>query len=199
MEVQDKILVSNTELQAAVKEVFTPEFNKRLIKYAIVRINTKFDIKYDLNRGFRGIMVEDIISELMLSFVRIDGGRNWNKAKFPNFIEQVISSLDSHIFNTIDKELEKTAQSNTSIEDCNLYDEDNSGYDELLDLSLKILEEQGASDDELLLFEPYVVHKMRRADIAKENGITEQEATNIKKRLERKIPALREAIKNIEQ
>ncbi len=107
MEVQDKILASNTELQDAVKEVFTPEFNKRLIKYAIFRINTKFDIKYDLNRGFRGIMVEDIISELMLSFVRMDGGRNWNKAKFPNFIEQVISSLDSHIFNIIDKELEK--------------------------------------------------------------------------------------------
>ena len=199
MEVTEKKLATNTELQEAVQEVFTPEFNSRLIKYAIIRINTKFKIKYDLNRGFRGIMVEDMISELMLSFVKDDGGRNWNKAKYPDFIEQVISSLDSHIFNTLEKELEKTALSNTNIEDCELPIDDNGDYEELLALSLKFLEELGATDDEILLFEPYVVHDMKRADIAKENGISEQEATNIKKRLVRRIPALREMIKNIKQ
>lgn len=197
MEVTEKILATNTELQKAVQEVFTPEFNERLIKYAIIRINTKFNIKYDLNRGFRGIMVEDMISELMLSFIKNGEGRNWNKSEFPDFIEQVISSLDSQISNTITKELEKTAQSNTNIEDCKISAEDNGDYDELLDLSLKFLEEQGASDEELLLFEPYIVHGMKRSDIAKENGITEQEATNIKKRLVRRLPALKEMIKNI--
>ena len=174
-----------------------PSFNERLIKYVIIRINTKFNIKYDLNRGFRGIMVEDMISELMLSFVKNDGGRNWNKLEFPDFIEQVISSLDSHISNTIKKELEKTAQSNTNIEDCKISAEDNGDYEELLELSLKFLEKLGASDEELLLFEPYIVHGMKRSDIAKENGITEQEATNIKKRLVRRLPALKEMIKNI--
>ncbi len=197
MEVTEKILATNTELQKAVQEVFTPEFNERLIKYAIIRINTKFNIKYDLNRGFRGIMVEDMISELMLSFVKNGEGRNWNKSEFPDFIEQVISSLDSQISNTITKELEKTAQSNINIEDCKISTEDNGDYDELLNLSLKFLEEQGASDEELLLFEPYIVHGMKRSDIAKENGITEQEATNIKKRLVRRLPALKEMIKNI--
>lgn len=197
MEVTEKKLATNTELLDAVQEVFTPEFNSRLIKYAIIRINTKFNIKYDLNRGFRGIMVEDMISELMLSFVKDDGGRNWNQSEFPDFIEQVISSLDSQISNTIKKELEKTAQSNTNIEDCKISAEDNGDYDELLELSLKFLEEQGASDEELLLFEPYIVHGMKRSDIAKENGITEQEATNIKKRLVRRLPALKEMIKNI--
>ena len=197
MEVTEKILATNTELQKAVQEVFTPEFNERLIKYAIIRINTKFNIKYDLNRGFRGIMVEDMISELMLSFIKNGGGRNWNKSEFPDFIEQVISSLDSQISNTITKELEKTAQSNTNIEDCKISAEDDGDYDELLDFSLKFLEEQGASDEELLLFEPYIVHGMKRSDISKENGITEQEATNIKKRLVRRLPALKEMIKNI--
>ncbi len=142
-------------------------------------------------------MVEDMISELMLSFVKNDGGRNWNKLEFPDFIEQVISSLDSHISNTIKKELEKTAQSNTNIEDCKISAKDNGDYEELLELSLKFLEKLGASDEELLLFEPYIVHGMKRSDIAKENGITEQEATNIKKRLVRRLPALKEMIKNI--
>lgn len=72
MDDRDKIFATTKELRKAVQEVFTPEFNNLLIKYSIIRINTKFNIKYDLNRGFRGIMVEDMIADLMLSFVRID-------------------------------------------------------------------------------------------------------------------------------
>ena len=199
MEVTDKILATNAELRKAVIEVFTPEFNKRLIKYSIYRIYTQFNIKYDLERGFRGIMVEDMISELMLSFVRDNEGRNWNKTKFPAFQEQVFSSLDSHIFNTLEKELEKTAKSNTKTDSYDLVSEDNTNYEELLEFSVDFLTKHGATDDEVLLFEPYVVHKMKRADVAKEFGISEQEATNIKKKLDRKIPALREQLKNLNQ
>jgi Zn-dependent M16 (insulinase) family peptidase len=198
MDDKDKILATTSELQKAVQEVFTPEFNKILIKYSIIRINTKFNIKYDLNRGFRGIMVEDMIADLMLSFVRNDGGRNWNKKEFPNFKNQIFSSLDSHIYNTIDKELVKTAQTNANIENNDVATE-NDGYEELLEFSTDYLTELGASDEEILLFEPYVVHKMKRADIAKEFGITEQEATNIKKKLDRKIPILREHLKKLER
>lgn len=198
MDEKEKILATTKELQKAVQEVFTPEFNKLLIKYSIIRINTKFNIKYDLNRGFRGIMVEDMIADLMLSFVRIDGGRNWNKKEFPNFKNQIYSSLDSHIYNTIDKELIKTVQTNASIDDNDVATV-NDDYTELLEFSIKYLTELGASDEEILLFEPYIVHKMKRADIAKEFGITEQEATNIKKKLDRKIPILREHLKKMEQ
>ena len=198
MEDKNKILATTTELHKAVQEVFTPDFNRILIKYSIYRINTKFNIKYDLNRGFRGIMVEDMISELMLSFVRNDGGRNWNKIEFPDFKNQIFSSLDSHIYNTIEKELSKTIQTNANIENNDVAPE-NDGYEELLEFSIDYLNKLGASDEEMLLFEPYVVHQMKRADIAKEFGITEQEATNIKKKLDRKIPALREQIKKLER
>jgi hypothetical protein len=197
MDDKDKILATTNELRKAVQEVFTPEFNKILIKYSIYRINTKFNIKYDLNRGLRGIMIEDIISELMLSFVRNDGGRNWNKTEFPNFKDQIFSALDSQIFNTIEKEYSKTIQTNSDIEkQSDVLMEDNH-YDELLQYSLDFLTKLGASDDEILLFEPYIIHKMKRADVAKEFGITEQEATNIKKKLDRKIPVLREQIKEL--
>ncbi len=199
MENTNKITATNSEVQKAVQETFTPEFNLALTKYSIYRILTRFNIKYDLNRGFRGIMVEDIISELMLSFIRFDSGRNWNKTQFPNFADQVYSSLDSCISNTIDKELSKTAQTNTSIEDCNITEENSSNYDEILDSSINYLSSLGASDDELLLFEPYIIHGMKRTDIASTFGISESEATNIKKKLDRKIPALREHIKNIKQ
>ncbi|NOU17357.1 MAG: hypothetical protein HOO91_07360 [Bacteroidales bacterium] len=197
MDDKDKILATTNELRNAIQEVFTPEFTKILIKYSIYRINTKFNIKYDLNRGLRGIMVEDIISELMLSFVRNDGGRNWNKTEFPDFKNQIFSALDSQIFNTIEKEYSKAIHTNSDIEkQSDILIEDNH-YDELIQYSLDFLTKLGASDDEILLFEPYIIHKMKRADIAKEFGITEQEATNIKKKLDRKIPVLREQIKEL--
>ena len=199
MEVNDKILATNIEVQKAIQKELTPEFYEILIKYSIYRINTKFNIKYDLNRGFRGIMVEDMISELMSSFVKNDGGRNWNKTDFPDFKKQIFSSLDSQIYNTIEKELGKTILTDSIIENQNLAQPENDNYEELLKYSMDFLSKNGASDEEILLFEPYVVHGMKRADIAKEFGITEQEATNIKKKLDRKIPALREHIKNLKQ
>lgn len=197
MEVTNKIVATCIEVKREVVKTFTPEFNSILIRYAIARIHQKFNIKYDLQRGFRGIMVEDIISDLMLSFIREDGGRNWNKAKFPDFKKQVISSLDSHIFNTIEKELEKTAQTNTRIDNLDITEEDSVSYEEILDNSHKILTDLGATDEEILMFEPFVIHKMKRSDIAKEFGISEKEVTNIKKRLDRKIPKLRERIKGL--
>ena len=199
MEVNDKILATNIEVQKAIQKELTPEFYEILIKYSIYRINTKFNIKYDLNRGFRGIMVEDMISELMSSFVKNDGGRNWNKTDFPDFKKQIFSSLDSHIYNTIEKELGKAILTDSIIDKQNLAQPENDNYEELLKYSMDFLSKNGASDEEILLFEPYVVHGMKRADIAKEFGITEQEATNIKKKLDRKIPALREHIKNLRQ
>jgi hypothetical protein len=197
VEVKDKILATLKERQKAVQYIFTPDFNKFLIKYSIFRIKTIFNINYDLNRGFRGIMIEDIINDLMLSFIKEDA-RNWNKANFSNFKDQVLSALDSQISNTIGKEFKKVKLT-TEINDTIKIESDNcDNYNDLLDFSLKVLGDLGATDDELLLFEPYVINKMKRKDIAHEYGISEQEASNIKKRIERKLPKLRQQITNLE-
>lgn len=197
MEVESKTLASNIELQKAVQNIFTKEFNAFLIKYSIIRINNRFDIKYDLNKGFRGIMVEDMISDVMLSFLKEDGGRNWYKKKFPDFKDQVISALDSHISNTIGKEFDKTFRTDYNEEDTIDLRTEEDNYEELIQMLIDILIELGASDEEILLFEPYVVHGMKRADVAREFGISDQEATNIKKKIDRRIPLLREAIKKL--
>lgn len=198
MDTQEQIIASDDERLQAVQKVFSREFQERLFKYSLIRLVQKFGIKYDLKRGFRGLMIEDIISELMLSFSRKDGGRNWNKTKFPEFENQVFSSLDSTISNTLKKELEQTALTNTQIEDAKSEFSDDTRYTELLDASTRILEELGASDEELLLFEPYVINGMKRKDIAETFGISEIEATNIKKKIERKLPELREQFKNMD-
>jgi hypothetical protein len=72
----------------------------------------------------------------MLSFVKLDGGRNWNKTEFPNFKDQIFSSLDSQISNTIDKVMEKTAQTNANVNNCKFVSDNNNGYEELLEYSI---------------------------------------------------------------
>ena len=46
-------------------------------------------------------------------------------------------------------------------------------------------------EDELLLFEPYIIHEMKRKDLADLFGIPLNVITNLKKKLDRKLPVLR--------
>lgn len=74
-------------------------------------------------------------------------------------------------------------------------EEKTDNYDDLLEFCLKILKDMGSSDEELLIFEPYIIQKQKRADIAKEFGISECELTNYKKRLDRKLSTLGHRLK----
>jgi len=200
MEEKTQILATKQEILQAIETVITPKFYKRLIAYSIYRLKNRFDIKYDTNRGFRGIMLEDLINDLIVSFIS-EKGRNWNKIKFPDFEKQIFSSLDSLIYNIVKKELEKTIKTKTSIEKYNVSVNDdsieNDDYEELLDICISHLKALGASDDEILLFEPILIEKTKRSVIAEEYGISVKEVTNIKKRLDRKIPALQNLLKSI--
>jgi len=183
-------IASFEEKTDAIQELITPEFLKRMIAYSIFRFDKRFNIKFDLNKGFRGIMIDDIISETIESFLK-PNGRNWYVDKYPVFETQFISALDSVISNTIKKELPRTNQTVELLDGDNTdFDEDET-YDEEINECIRILKQLKATDDELLLFEPYIVNRMKREDLANEFGISVDELTNIKKRLDRKIPLLR--------
>lgn len=196
MGVEDRQVASFEEKCKAIHDCFTAEFYDSLIKYSIYRLNSVFRIKYDLQKGFRGMMVEDFIAETIESFLKL-GGRNWYPEKFPDFKKQIISALDSVISNNLNAELEKA---NVTFE---IFDNDpdntfdDTNYQEMLSAchdELKILQ---ATDEELLLFEPYIINGMKRQDIADLFGISPEELTNIKKKLDRKLPLLREKIKDL--
>ena len=199
MEEKIQILATKQEVIQALNTIVTPEFYKRMIAYSLHRLKTKFNISFDINRGFRGIMIEDLINDLLFSFLS-EKGRNWNKTRFPDFEKQIFSSLDSLIYNTVKKELEKTANTKTNIEIFNIPTNDdkieNEDYEVLVDFCISHLKKMGATDEEMLLFEPLIVDEIKRSDIAKEFGISVKEVTNIKKRLDRKIPTLQKLLKN---
>ncbi len=107
MSEEENIFATIEEKRSAIENTFSKNLYNKLIKYSIYRMKTVFNIQYNLEKGFRGLMIEDIINDVISSFFKADG-RNWNKSKFPLFIKQLYSSLDSQICNTISKELKKT-------------------------------------------------------------------------------------------
>ncbi|MGV3698271.1 hypothetical protein [Flavobacterium sp.] len=178
----------------ALQEVYTSEFYTALFKHAIIRLKTVFNITYNKERGFRGIMIEDIINDTIESFLR-DGGRQWYPEKFPDFRKQIISGLDSVIYNTLNVEFEKASDTFEILENDSDISEDDEKYQSLLSACHIELESMGATDTELLLFEPYIINEMKRNDLSQLLGISNEELTNIKKRLDRKLPLIQEKLK----
>lgn len=178
----------------ALQEVYTSEFYAILFKHAIIRLKTVFGIKYNHQKGFRGIMIEDMINDTIEAFLR-EGGRNWYLDKFPDFRKQIISALDSVISNTLNAELDKANETFEIMDNDDEMSFDDSDYQSLLSICHDELTAMGATDDELLLFEPYIINGMKRNDLSELLGIGIDELTNIKKRLDRKLPFIKEKLK----
>lgn len=187
-----------TELNDNIENFFNQKHFFDIVKYAISRINRVFGFKYDMNKGIDGFMLEDIIQKVTHSFLN-KNGRQWYIDKFPDFKDQFYSALDSEISNIISSKLERSNKK-TEIKDDLLSDNhSNYDYDQLLDVVLMKLEKLGASDEELLIFEPYIVHKMKRDDIAKLLDVSNNHMTNLKKKLLRKLVIVRKELKNNQQ
>lgn len=194
MKSDNRVVASFDEKCKAIQEVYTPEFYADLFKHTIIRLKTVFGIKYNHDKGFRGIMVEDMINDTIEAFFK-DGGRNWYPEKFPDFRMQIISALDSVISNTLNAELEKANETFEILENDIEMSFDDSDYQSLLSICHDELTAMGATDYELLVFEPYIINGMKRNDLSELLGISNEEMTNIKKRLDRKLPYIKEKLK----
>ena len=184
---------SAEEISAAVSSLITDEFFKKLVAYTIKRLLFQFQIIYDPDRGFKGHMVEDIVSNLFSSFLN-DGGRNWYKNKYPDFKKQFYSALDSEISNIVSGNFVKAE--NIEIDDVgSVLDFTSIEYLELYNHCISHLEKSGADIDELLVFECMAKGMVRR-EIAEELKIPPENVTIIRKRLDRKINPLRKQLES---
>lgn len=189
-------VASFDEICRAIHETYTHEFYTTLFKHAVVRLKTVFNIKYNQEKGFRGIMVEDMINDTIEAFLK-EGGRQWYMDKHPDFRKQVISALDSVISNILCTELEKANDTFEILDNDSEMSFDDSDYQSLLSVCHDELITLGSTDDELLLFEPYIINGMKRNDLSVLLGISNEELTNIKKRLDRKLPFIKEKLKEL--
>lgn len=182
-------MATQTEINNALVNFFQHEEINTIIKYGIARLFFVFKIRYDMDKGIYGITMEDMIQETNTAFSS-EKRRNWNKSRYPSFKKQYYSTFDSVISNTVKKYLEK-ANNHSPILDTDAYvAPDDHSFEEQKELLICELYKMGATDEEILLFEPYYIDEMKRYDIAVLMGLSVQEVTDIKKRLDRKLIAI---------
>jgi len=187
-------IASQTEINNALIDFLQPEEIPKLLKYGIARLFFVFKIRYDMDKGIYGFTIEDMIQETNTAFLS-EKRRNWNKSRYPSFKKQYYSAFDSVIYNMVKSYLEK-ANNHSPILDTDAYvAPDDHAFEEQKELLLDKLRNLGATDEELLLFEPYYIDQMKRYDIAILMGITVQNVTDIKKRLDRKLITIRKSWK----
>ena len=196
MGINNQEIATSKEICAAIEKAMTKEFYELLVKYSLKRLSTFFNIKYNFEKGIRGIMIQDMIQETLERLIK-EGGRNWYKDRFKDIKRQIISSLDSVIYNTVSTHLKKDNETFEILENSEIEITDNEEYNNLLEICHNELKRLDLTDHEILLFEPYIIQGMKRQVISELLGISLNELTNIKKRLDRKLPLLKNKLKGL--
>ncbi len=141
-------------------------------------------------KDFNGKESVDFVGELILKI--IDEKRDWNKAQC-SFEEFLFGCLKSEISNFLDKK--------KSIYEDDLPDlpatEWTSDIEDKRSQVSELLKQEGATDDEIIIFEYWMDGIFKPAEIATDLGIEVKEVYNITKRLERRLPKIQAQVTNI--
>lgn len=196
MRVDNRDIATSEETSLAIQNALTKEFFDTLVKYSLKRLYTHSGIIYNFEKGIRGIMIEDMIQQTLEGLIK-EGGRNWYKDRFDDIKLQIISSLDSVISNTVSTHLDKDNKTFEIFENEEVEFTDDEEYNSILEVCHEELKRLDSTDEEMLLFEPYIIQGMKRQDLSDLFGISLNELTNIKKKLDRKLPLLKAKLKEL--
>ncbi len=160
------------------------ELIDRMNAYAISRLKT-VGVK-----NFNGKEPIDFVGDVILKV--IEGKRDWTKAQC-SFRDFMFGSLKSEINNffTINKIIYED-----ELPDIPSNEQSQNIEDERKKVS-ELLQQEGADDDELVVFEYWVDGITKSAEIAKDLGIDMKEVYKITKRLERRLPKIYTQVTNI--
>lgn len=144
----------------------------RMTLYAIDRLRV-VDAK-----NLQGKEPLDFVHDVL--FKSLDGTRNWDESKY-SFLEFLFGSLKSEISNFISSKrfLHQSLLENLS--------ENNESVDEEINEITKALKQEGADDDEIVLFTYWADGISKPATISEELGIEVKDILNITKRLRRRL------------
>lgn len=182
-------IASQIEIRTEIEKFFTDSRTQKLLTYGIIRLKEKFKINYDKDRGYHGLFLNDVIHDLVGSFLSVEG-RNWNKTRFPNFKDQFYSAYDSAIANWVKKEVKRTYRHEPLEEDTENYaflPDFKDDYEEKLALVQKTLIDHGLTHREVEILEPYFIFGMRREDVARIMKVPVNTITNWQKKIKRKL------------
>lgn len=171
-------------LEEAMQSVDLDEVIDSLNAYAISRLKT-VGVK-----NFKGKEPIDFVAELLLKV--LEDKRDWSKAR---------CSFKEFLFGCLKSEINNFFATNKIIQADELPDIpfNDQSYDiqEKRKKVVELLEQEGADDDELLVFECWMDGILKPAKIAEDLGLDVKEVYNIIKRLERRLPKVQPQVKNI--
>lgn len=156
----------------------------RLNAYAISRLKS-IGIK-----DFNGKEPMDFVGELILKV--IEGKRDWSRAE---------CSFKEFLFGCLKSEITNFFKTNKNIYDNEIPDISSdyvsSNIENTRTQISQLLIQEGADDNELLVFECWADGIVKPKDVALDLGIDVKEVNNITKRLVRKLPKIQSLVINI--
>ncbi len=188
MEVSSKIISGKDLLEEAKKEDWA-SLQVILVAHVIKRLKYRYDLRENNKR--LADRANGIISEL-LDLTLIQGRRNWNTNKYDSFQDFLISVLDSHLYNKYAKSKPKEEYTDAVPDkSSDPSPEDQIAYEELKKKAYDFLVDDGATDDELLVFDCMTDGIVKPKSLREELGISKEDFHNIWRRLQSRIKKLR--------
>jgi RNA polymerase sigma factor (sigma-70 family) len=171
-------------LTEAIQSVDMDDLIDRMNAYAIIRLKS-VGIK-----NFNGKEPVDFVGDLILKVM--EGQRNWNKAQcsFKDFLFGCLKSEIANFFK-LNKNIHEDDFPDIPVE------EQSQNIEEKRKQVSELLKQEGADDNELLIFECWIDGITKPKEIAKDLGIEVKEVYNITKRLERRLPKIQIQVTNI--
>jgi hypothetical protein len=166
-----------------------------LIGRSIYILKKRFGVKWNREKlqDFSRQVITEVIDKIFLS-----KERKWNIDRYPEFVEFITGAVDSHIYNTLKKktndvhfdhefEFDKISEFQSSVQD-------KISSDELRTQIYTDLQNAGATDDELLIFECLADGIDKPQELRKELGITEKDFHNLWRKFNRRREIIRKKI-----
>jgi hypothetical protein len=188
MEASPKIISKDELVELSKVQNWTPLW-LILLSHTIKRLRYRYGVR-GKNEDLR-MQARTYISEV-LDLIFIKGSRNWNSDHYPTFQDFIVSVIDSHLSNSFSKAAGKEEAFEEIADDRRSESaEDQISYKELKEKTFKMLQHDGANDDELLVFECMADGIVKPQDIRTELGIDENTFRNAWRRLGPRLELIR--------
>lgn len=165
----------------AIKYCDFDKLYDRLNAYAYKKLKT-INVK-----NFDGIEPQDFVANVIEK--SLTGIRNWDPEK---------CTIEEFFFGCLKSDIDAFFKKKKRLLDKESFDffaeDDNLPIDDINDLVINCLNEMKATHEEINLFNLWSEGVTKRQEIAVELSISEKEVDNIRKRLIRKLPQIRETI-----
>jgi hypothetical protein len=193
---ETKTIASDEVLMEQLQNRDWDQFWLRLMGRCFWLLRKRYTVKWNNEevKEFSREAIGEVINKIF-----IEKKRNWNIDRYPDFEDFIVGVIDSHINNTLNKDVkESTVGNNEFLFDENGESEPNAQEivitQEIRNQIYNELETSGADDDELLIFECLADGIEKPDDIKKELGMSDEDFHNAWRRFKRKRKTIQEKL-----